>query len=536
VRTAVAVRGRTCGTCGHPVGARDARWCGSCGAPQTTPDARDHDLPGRHGGPPLGPAGARLGRRRLDRGTVATAVAVLAVLAVVLGLIATSGGLVDRLADGWSRAGTGVEDGTVGWLDADALGEVERRPPTPLAGRTTPACVEGGLACFAWVAEAEERSGFDEVMIADGTVLSREARSERIVARDLRDGTVRWTADTGQRFVPVHEGFHVAGGLLVTSEGEEVVGRDLATGRERFRTDGLGRLTIFAVERSGDTLVLAGEDRHTIVGPAAAVAAGVDVTTGAVRFREGALAVSLGADGTSLATTEGGHVRALGPDGAERWQLEDALDPDRGASVWATGHVVAIHDDAGGVALSRTSDGAPLGLTGWAVVSDETHTVVELHPGAEGRPARTAYALVDRDGEVWRTTEGLPDCVSDVRFRGRTVELTGCNGEVVQLDRTTGTVASRRPPDGMSHELGILAQLGHYSLIRGHAAGGGEEQTVVDHRDGRIVARLPADTWPVWRWPAGPAPEEDEVVVLQHRRFLMALPGGPAPAHGGPAR
>lgn len=521
-RAAGAVRGGTCDTCGQPVGARDARWCGSCGAAQTAPHRREGD---RDASRPDRP----------DRRTVPAVVAVLALVALLIG---TSGGLIDRVADGGTRAGTGVSDVAVAGLDADevsgVLDDAARRPPTPLAGRTAPVCAAGGLACFVWVVEAEHPTGFGEVLLADGLVLSHEHQGDRVVAHDLRDGSVRWTAEVGRRFAAVHGGFHVVGDLLVLTEGDEVVGRDLATGRVRWRTHELGRLAPFELSRSGDTLVLAGEDRRGAGWRERAVAAAVDIATGEVRFREVAVAVSLGAEGMSLLTTEEGDVVLLGPDGAPRWELDAAVAPDHG-SAWVTGHVVTIHDESGGLALLRARDGAPLDLIGWPFALDDTHTLVELAPATDAQPARSTHALLDRDGEVWRTGDGPADCVHDLHLRGHLLELIACTGEVVRLDRTDGALVSRRDAPLASGEDRFVALVGPYGLAYGPAHG--EEQTVVDRRDGRIVARLPTDSWPVsrhgyggWEPPAG------EVVVLQHRRYLVALPGGPAPAHGGPIR
>jgi outer membrane protein assembly factor BamB len=560
MRGVLPVVERRCPDCAATVRGRDARWCGSCGCSLDAADTRGPDggprrrsggtllgsLAGRLGGGSRGThgtrgaeatragSGSRLGH--VPRNLLAAAGVVGGAL-LVAGIVA-GGGLVDRAA---AERSTSVRDVAVAGPDASLRAEFDRRPaPPPPPPRTEPACVRGGTDdCFLWTHEAEEGT-FDLVTRAGDLVLTSEAGSEVLEARDLRDGQVRWSAPVATRLRSDVGGWMDAllgvEDLLLTSEGRELVARELATGRERWRVEDLGALQPYqGVVRDG-LLVLAGDDRRAeSIQAATSVAAGLDLETGEVRWREGALSVSLAADGVTVLTTGEGRLRAHDPDGTLRWEAAEPVESRLGASVWADGHVVTVHDGTGGAQLLRLTDGEPLGVGGSPVAHDDDATFVELYGGADeevgaGGSAVVAYALFDADGEVWRTEDvDWADCFQDVRLRPAVVRITTCDGDRIDLRRDDGTVVVTEAGDrpGQLPSIFHTLRVGAYDLVYRHprfaAEGTGDELVVHDAASGREVALLPPETWPLWTaegW------DGEQVVVLQATDRVVVLPSG----------
>jgi hypothetical protein len=189
-----------------------------------------------------------------------------------------------------------------------------------------------------------------------------------------------------------------------------------------------------------------------------------------------------------------------------------------------SGHVVSIHDGESHAELHRLSDGAPLGFDGFPMVDDHDHTLVELHEG----PAKQ-FALFDELGEVWRTEgPGLMGCVSGASLEAESVEISTCGGGRLSLDRSDGTELARTPPPTTRADAyggRRFGRVGPYELTNGDPTAQAAAVVVTDLRDGSEVARLPADSHPVWQdrsWS-----ERDlggGVVVLQSRGWLSALP------------
>jgi outer membrane protein assembly factor BamB len=402
--------------------------------------------------------------------------------------------------------------------------------------RTEPACARGGTDdCFLWM--LENGDGFDVVTRAGDLLLTSESGSEVLEARDLRDGTVRWSAATAIRLRSDVGGWIdsllAVDDLLLTSEGRELVARDLATGRERWRADGLGTLQPYQAVVVDGLLVLAGDDRRAdSIQAATSVATGLDLETGQVRWREGALSVSLAAGGVTVLTTGEGRLRSHDPDGTLRWEAAEPVESRLGASVWAGGQVVTVHDGAGGAQLLRLSDGEPLGAGGSPVAHDDTATFVELYGDADdetGQGGILAYALFDAEGELWRTeAAGWAECFQAVRLHPEVIRITTCEGERVDLRREDGSVvvgagADVRPqPPSTFHTM----RIGAYDLVYRHprfaADDGADELLVLDAATGREVALLPPETWPVWTedgWDGA-----SQVLVLHGPDRVVVLP------------
>jgi hypothetical protein len=552
MRGVLPVVERRCPDCAATVRGRAARWCGSCGCSLDGARGPSRDAPDDD---PVGTFGRTGPGRRRDRDGATNAEAAraggrprlghvprnllgaagLVGGALLLAGVVAGGGLVDRAA---TERSTSVRDVVVAAPDASVVAELDRRPAPSPPPRTEPTCARGGTDdCFLWTLEAE-RDAFDIVTRAGDLVLTSEANSEVLEARDLRDGRVRWSAPVASRLRSDPGGWmdSLLGveELLLTSEGRELVARELATGRERWRVGELGALQPYqAVVRDG-FLVLAGDDRRAeSIQAATSVAAGLDLETGEVRWREGALSVSLAAEGVTVLTTGEGQLRAHDADGTLRWEAAEPVESRLGASVWADGHVVTVHDGTGGARMLRLSDGAPLGVAGSPVVHDETATFVELYGGTGeevGEGGIVGYALFDAEGEVWRTGDlGWADCFQDVRLHPKVVRITTCDGQRVDLSREDGTELGREVDDEARQRRTIFhtMRVGAYDLVYRHprfdADDAGDELVVLDAASGREVAFLPPETWPLWT-PEGW--EGDQIVVLQATDRVVALPAG----------
>jgi outer membrane protein assembly factor BamB len=513
-------RERTCPTCDLTVRGRSARWCGACGAPLGTLSVEVS----RPNGPPpwlrpilIGVAGA-------------CAIAVVVV---------TGGGLVERAG---APSGS-VQDPTVTPPDAAVLDELERRPPPPVPLVEAPTCTRTvASACFLWTAETHD-PGLAAVAVADGMLVIADASVGSVEARDLDDGAVVWSVDDGTGFVGGK--LLVADDLLLHAAAEGMVGRDLATGVERWRSadDGLGRFIADRARRSGDVLITAGEvrDRATgeHVGVGRAAAARIDPATGALLWMREGLSVSLAAGGATVLTTAEGALQVYGPDGDLRWENEERLSRLRGGSAWARGHVVIRFSGEQRSQLYLLQDGTPLGLDGHVVGSDDEHSLVQFHGDGPD-----AFALLDADGEVWRTGLGdAPGCVDGTDLGRSTVDVTFCDGSSVSLDRADGSLLGRtegqRTERIMVTSDGSADRVGPYEFRPVRDADGQlSGATVSDVRTGVDVALVPPETWPVWDETRS-SPDLGGALVLQGRGWLLALDlptGGdearPAPRRG----
>jgi hypothetical protein len=471
----------------------------------------------------------------------------LAVAAVAL--LLAGGGVVDRLGDA-RDGGTGVSDGAVAVPDDGVLAELADRADPPVTDGppaeppvTDPACTGGDdLTCFRWAHEGPP-GGFEQVTVIGDTVLAHAGATQLLTARDLEEGSVRWSA-------PIPDGDHLAAPLLVADdlvllrEDRDLVARDLGTGEERWRTPDLGALTLTAVALHDGTLVVAGEDRRAAsIQAATAAAAGLDPRTGEVRWREGGLHVALAAGGNAVVTTGEGHLRAFDPDGTLRWEQRHAVERGRGAAAWADGQVVSLHDGRTGVSLLRLRDGVPLGVDGNVVASDDEVTLLALRPTAdEDGPRRgqaITFVLVDVAGERWRTTGGTGSgCLHRVRFAPSVVELTTCAGERVGLDRDDGSPVAVAPGGtaAVTRQGASLVRTGPFDLVQRtrRSFAQNQEVLVLDADSGREVALLPPHAAPVDLEER----DDDEPVVLVAGRWVVALPaegdrprGSPPPDH-----
>lgn len=506
MRGTLRVRERRCPSCAATARGADARWCGGCGAPldpdgEAARPGRDAPRAGRDAarshrgasGDPdrdVGPrsrrtdsrsrAGpSRRGRRGARPARALRALPLVAGLAALVALLVTAGSVADRTV---TERRAEVRDVAVAAPSDEVVEQLASRPPPPVPDRTEPACVRGGTDdCLLWTVEVPR------------------------------------TVDGGHHLV--------VDNLVLTSQGPELVARELATGEERWRTDELGALTPYQGQVVDDLLVLTGEDRRAeSIDAATSVAAGVELATGEVRWREGALSASIGAGGTSLVTTGEGFLRAHAPDGALRWESAERIERPSGGVAWAAGHVVLVAAGPGGAEVHRLSDGQPLGLVGHPVAFDEAATFVVLGPGEEDDPVD--HALVDEDGLVWRSdTPAALACFSDVRMGPTAVEVTTCSGERIDLLREDGSAVDVHAEPDPSLGWSSASRVGAY-VIRHREASESEQGRDVLVRDAVTrdeVAVLPADTWPVWGG-EHQVGDEARVVVLAAPDRLIALP------------
>jgi hypothetical protein len=501
VRGRAAVRERTCPGCSRRVVARTARWCGTCGALLVEPP------------PPRVEPGSPRRRRYL--------VALAAALGVA-SVVVASEAVVDRAAP--SEA---VHDVAVRTPDADLVSRLERRTPPPVPAVTEPTCAEvADRSCFLWVVAAGT-SGVEEITVTDELLLSEEARDGLLVARALRDGSTVWTAD-----VPRSSSsgvLSVVDDLIVHVEGGELTGREVATGEERWRTDALGRFAPFQIGSADGVLVVAGEHASaTSYGrrSPSAVAAGFDPVTGELHWYHEGDTVSLAAGGLTVIGAFGEPVRAYGPAGDLRWQRDDLL-PDEESGLWASGHVVTVHDRHGRSQLHRLRDGAPLGIDGYVLADDGRHSFAELsRTDAIGRSTgQLTFVLLDDDGVVWEADGSAVDssgCLERVELERDVIRVTTCGGTVVDLARADGTEVARAATTAPRNVHGnVLVNVLALHHDDPSSAGGVE---VVDLRTDSLVATLPHETQHVWRHDRWGRVDLGGFMVLQSRGWLSALP------------
>jgi hypothetical protein len=517
---------RCCPGCAATVDERSARWCGRCGSLLSPPAGAAPPAPGRLRRPMLPVAGL--------------------VVAVALVLVAGDG-LVDRSAT------SQLADRAIAAPDEDARSRIDRRRPAPVPATTAPTCVRAPeLGCFAWVAAWDAADLGTITATADGKLVTTSADGRTLTARSLADGAVVWSVGTDWSVGtggPAHGAtVRPVGDVLLYGDGGGLVARELATGEERWRTTALAPVTIYQAQVVGDVVVVAGEDQAILragdVTTAAAAAAGLDLATGALRWREDARTASLAAGGVAVLVSDDGDLQVREPDGTPRWSRETRDDGPGGAAesyAWAHGHVVTIHDGMATGELFTLADGAPLGLSGGAMTSDERHTVAEIRPVGEGwHRAGPGFALFDEDGEVWRREPEGPMCVGALHLEGRVVAIETCEGAHLVLDRADGTVRRRQPaaegPTSTPDPFSVDA-IGPYELDHAgsEVTGVGHTTTVRDRRTGAVVAQLPPDSWPVWD-EVRHSPDLGGVVVLAGSGWLTALrlPPGPRTV-GGPA-
>lgn len=510
----VLVLERCCPACAATVRARDARWCGTCGEPLEPVAAASP--------PPTGTSW----RRRLLVGVVAVGMLAAAVL--------TGGGLIDRAAE----RSAAVQDLTVATPDADTLERVERatRPTVPAVEE--PTCIRtGDRACFLWAVEAGDGAGFTVAAVTDALVVTYDGSDRTMAARDLRDGTVVWSARTPDGSWS-DSTLLTAGDLLLNVEGEDLVGRDLATGIERWRTAELGGVSPWQAHRADDALVVIGEDQRALSGGDTgdgSVAAVLDPATGSSLWNRAGSSASLAAGGVIVMTADG-QLAAYAPTGEQLWRTDEPFEGRDAGGAWAHGHVVSVFDERTGESeLHRLLDGAPLGFDGYPVATDDDHTLVQLHGNAEDDGA---VALLDGEGEVWRLDGAdWSQCVGPARFTATTVEVAVCGGDRVTLDLADGSVLERvAGPRAEDPTAPFTERIGPYALVPTTEGDGQVRDVLVAHaRTGREVARLPADTWVVRSQDHGGSPDLGDVVVLQSRGWLTALPL-PRPSVVGGAR
>lgn len=504
-------RERRCPSCAVTVRGDDARWCGSCGTPldghPTSSEAADPAeaagrAGGRRGGRADGPGHAQgrvgpSGRSRLVRAGVVAGGA-----AVVLTLAVTGGGIVDRVASDRSAA---VRNVAVAAPSEEVVEQLADRPPPPPPEpprRTEAACTRGGTDdCFLWTAPIQ-----------------------------------RAYASGGHHLV--------VAGVVLSSEGPDLVARDLATGEERWRTQAIGALTPYQAEVAADgVFVVSGDDRRAEdIHAATAVVAGVDAATGEVLWRDGALRASMAPDGTTLLTTGEGHLRALEPDGSERWRLDGRIEPRLGESAWLDGHIVTVYEGPERFEQLRLTDGAPLGAATSLITWDAEATFVEIErtseageAGEAGGDSRTVadLGLVGTDGLRWQVDGStVSSCLDGVLLSPTVIELRTCAGERIDLSRADGAATTLPPDDIADADAGFggsagtpwLEQVGSYELLRRDGTGThhGEDVLVTSSTTGAEVAVLPPETWIV----SFRTPDEDVagVVILATPDRLIALP------------
>jgi outer membrane protein assembly factor BamB len=503
----VLVQERCCPACRETVRGRDARWCGTCGE-LLEPVAVEAPSPTRS---PW--------RHRLLIGTVGAAILAVAVV--------TGGGVIDRTA----ARSAAVQDLAVATPDADVLDGLEPapRPAPPVVEE--PTCTRtGDRACFLWSVQVDgvEHS---PATIASGLLFTQDASRPAWIARDVRDGTVVWSAEVATGFGQ-DSMLLAAGDLALHVDGDAWVARELATGVERWRTEQLGSVTPWQVALRDDVLVAIGDDQaasEELIEDGHALAAGLDPTTGSLLWQQEGVSASLAAGGVTVVATEDGDVAAYRPSGELGWRRQ-LFDDGSSAHAWAHGHLVSVYDeDTDAASLHRLVDGEPLGYDGRPVATSEEHTLVHVESSPRG------LVLLDEAGEVWRADlfDGS-DCLFGGRFASTTIEFTTCSGGQVTLDRSDGSLLERMPgseaaaptPGSEAEALpfqGYREFVGPYELRSSETGGSVQGAIVTDAATGAELARLPPETWSVWQQDRDRAGSED-VLVLQSRGWLTALP------------
>lgn len=509
-----AVRGRTCPACDATVADTDARWCGACGEALGPADA-DHPADG----------GRPVGRRRLALTAAAALVAVAVVLAVA------GDGRIGR--DG----GDGVGDLDVAAPDEGTLEDLEPAEPPEPETVDEPTCVPEGLDCFLWAHQvdtggpgAAEHRGI--VPVGD-LVLAHDRRAATLTALDLRDGTEVWSVDathgsTGETPLTTD------GTLVLHADDEELVARDLATGRERWRSEQLGRSVPveLQLDAAGDVLVVAAEQRRTSVDDVLApgrVVLALDPATGALLWHERGQDTALGGEGAVVVVTPEGEVRVREPTGEVRWEASSGIDAE---AAGVDGAVLSLLDADGAMELWWLSDGDRLEFQARVTASTDEHTLLEVfeeRDDDDGWPWREPtgeYVLLDADGEErWRTQ--LPTdapCVQDASFGEERIELDTCEGGTVVLDDASGAVLATQDPPAASASRDRRRtpgfEIGAYVLDWPESDREGD--LVLTDADHAEVARFPRRT-EVLTWP-GMEPRVDEDVLLFHDgSWLVAL-------------
>lgn len=517
----VAVRERTCPACATTVRERSARWCGTCGAMLDAADAVAATA--SSDGPPWR-------RRLLSAAAGATVIALL---------VAAGDGLIDRAAAG----STDVADDAVAAPSDGTRSRIERRPPLARPRTTEPTCAGVlGLDCFAWTAELPLRHSAG-VLVTRQVLVSTDPVARTLTARRTSDGEVLWTSESGDGSVGF--GLVGAGDLVLQPTADALLAWDLHTGDRRWTAPTVSGLDVYGVVEVDGTLLITGSDAGdvddvTVEGEdgdvawrTQGVAVALDVVSGEERWRRRGANASLAADGSVVLHDPAGTTERLGPDGTARWRLEYGNDQDGGiGGAYAVGHAVVVHGEHVAERLVSLSDGRDLGLVDvYDLASDATATLVS----GRAAPGERVLALLDGDGERWRVPEEvvLGQCGVAPRLLPETVEFTNCDGEQVVLDRADGRERSRTsgtaPPP---FEEGLLDVIGPYAVTQSDPNTWTGDVVVTEIETGNLVARLPADTWPLaTREGAIWSSELDGVVVLQSPGWLAALPlpDGPAP-------
>jgi hypothetical protein len=485
---------RTCPACDVAWDDTDARWCGACGEAlrAVTPSAHDTDR-----------AGPR--RRRA---------AVLLGAVTLAGVVTVAVGTVERRLPTTAEV---TDEGVVA-PDRAEVTDPERSDDREVPAVTEPTCVDG-QDCFAWTVELSgDRASIPSSIALDELVVVADGGT--LTAREARSGAVRWREtidDTSSASgVPVTG----AGGLLLHTDGADVVRRDLRDGRELWRTDELGVGGLGpSVTSTGDTTLVVGTPRPTDDGDQGGrtTVAGVDAATGEVRWQTEGQVAGLHPEGVVLTADEGTLV-GIGPAGATVWERD--LDGDTSGGAVVQGDVVQTYGQEGPGALLDAATGRELEVDGTIVGADGPRVLV-LDAGDDG----TGRVHLVEDGAV-RWTTGLDDAPCLGSLSGRRVTIDVCGGGQVELDPNDGRLLRTVDAGPQDRRAGWGQRFGEFRLrsVDGGGTGAATGLELLDAAGG-VIARFPDRTWPVVaRNGDGQADAQvGGVLVLEHEERVVAV-------------
>lgn len=498
---------RRCSSCGQVATAPSARWCGTCGASLTpaAPAGGPATDPRTAGGDVEGRSGTSARARPV---LVLAGVAVVALVAVVV----AGSGL------GGSSDGGALEDDAV--IAEPAAGDDDADDDGDDEGDGVPVCLDAGRDCVVWLTtlddppEADDADGRRPIGEAPPSELldPESARltyvgdtatvtlvGERLVGLDTVSGEVRWRAALTD-VDPARPSFAPLGDeLVVHLDGQELVGRDRIDGTERWRADGQELHRIEAAIDADGTALVQGRDRD---GRQSIVA--VDAVDGSPRwsrsgdsarlvgpsvFTDPTATTSADADEAVAVVLGDDQVVALGVAGDERWRA------DGSDAVWANpfGPLVILLSDRGTERFLHLEDGT-------SVPTDAGDRLLGPFdggndPGATVIGSDGSAALVEAGAVAWQVE--VPDVeLCTAALTPTTVELSGCDGATVTLDRDDGRELDRDDPTTTDAPFPFLTREGAPQLnVEGRGTGG----TVLRWMGapGELV-RLPPDSFPVW--------------------------------------
>ncbi|WP_052666711.1 PQQ-binding-like beta-propeller repeat protein [Nitriliruptor alkaliphilus] len=425
--------------------------------------------------------------------------------------------------------GPGVRDAAVDALDPDALEDVRQRPPGPEpAERTRPTCDPRSPDCFLWSTEVE-LAGFGHVVAGDEVVAYREVDGG-LTGRDLRDGSVLWTASG----VASTESWWLASAddLIIHRDEDGLVARSLSSGEVRWRNEEFAWLEVHEVQVQDGVILVAGQQPvsdHEAV-PQGAMVGGFDAVTGALRWAHSGASTSVAHGGIGVSLTDDARVEVYGPGGDLRWDTTVELE-HRGIHVSGFGHLVTVTNDHGEAQHFLAGDGTPLAAGSEPLATDVHQTLLAEAEPENDAPATDQLLLVDAEGPVWRQDlDAVGRCFREAQLEARTVTFTTCGGGSVVLDREDGSLLTRTElnhADRSDADEMLGYQPWRIGPLEVRPSITGEELLLRDVERDAEIATFTTDTFPVGDRLGGVgSPRHSGVLLLAGDRWLTAIDVG----------